>query len=609
MSIFKFKNLLDAIKYLKSNKETVKKTEKIEVEGMEMDLYYDHENESFSICTEEEIEEEVQNFDDVTNDIYHNSISFAHKIYNAFKTSDVVIAKAPMQFGKTSTIHYLANGLFAKDFKKGETMLFLTSMSDTALFLQNKGALEDKKFFKNGKWHKSITYVVKMVPDFKLNPLKYLQQNNVKVVGFDECDYGSGKNSVFNNSLFKLISDNNLDIKLLLISATPYCAINAVLTNELKAEIVVAEKPDNYFGVKKMLETGLVRDINNYYNTDENCVRYRLMSSWNTLTNEFKSDLDSFANKDGGGLCLIRAENGKNAKNLKQLIELNSDKYEVIVVGVKHQPIKSVLGNDSFSWEHSIKYENKKIVLIVINALSAGKDLGDLKKHVRLVIETRTRMVANGSQGLVGRICGYHDNRDIKIIASKDILEANVRIEDDYTILSDNDFINDCVSLKLDFSTQLKKASKSKITISYETSISDVFSFDDVENKKPELIDLFSDEKYGTFDELVPIINGKRTKHKSPINTQRQAKYVNHPEIFDEIWDECENKTISFASRFHRFRAEAGDERRLRIKRGLIINDKTRQFYVIDRIDNGTEILKNAETKNSSCYIKNKRRK
>ena len=58
---------------------------------------------------------------------------------------------------------------------------------------------------------------------------------------------------------------------------------------------------------------------------------------------------------------------------------------------------------------------NKKVLLIVVNALTAGKDLGDLKQYIRLVVETRKLAVANGSQGLVGRLCGYHDNRNVRI--------------------------------------------------------------------------------------------------------------------------------------------------------------------------------------------------
>jgi len=601
MSNFKFKNLLDALKYLKNNKETIQTTEKVEVEGLDADVYYDDVTSTFSLCFEDEVE------DDIVNNIFHNSINFAKKIYNALQNKDIVIAMAPMQYGKTSTIDYLSNALLAKDYNQGETTLFLTSMSDTALFIQNKTCLEDKKFFKNGKWHKSVTYVAKMVPDFKNNPFYYINKLNVKVIVFDECDYGSSEKSVFNQKLFKDIKSKELDVKIVLISATPYCAINAVLTGELDAEIVTAEKPNNYFGVKKMLEYGIVTDIKNYNKATNVKERkhYRLMSPiTHSLTNEFMTDLDWFIDKEKGGLCLIRAENRKKAKTLKQLVEEYSDEYEVIVVGVRFDSIKTVLGSDIFALEHSILYENKKIVLIVINALSAGKDLGDLKKHVRLVIETRSKMVANGSQGLVGRICGYHNNTDIRIIASLDILEAYSRLEDDYTILQDTEFINTAVDLGLDFSTQLKKATKSRLTMKYETDINGPFTFDEILNYSPNVTNLFENPSYGEYDEIIRIIkDNKRTKSLSAINTQRSEKYLNHPEIFENIWNECVNGTITFANRFHRFRAEVNDLRRLRIKRGLIINDKTKKLYIIDRINDGEEVYKDAEVKNTSCYI------
>ena len=50
---------------------------------------------------------------------------------------------------------------------------------------------------------------------------------------------------------------------------------------------------------------------------------------------------------------------------------------------------------------------------------------GPLKEHVKFVIETRKNQFANSVQGLPGRVCGYHSNRDLIIYANnkKDITE------------------------------------------------------------------------------------------------------------------------------------------------------------------------------------------
>lgn len=592
-----FKSITEAINNLKAGKIDINNVDTIRIEDTDFNLSQNGDDE-FTLCITKEYDIKY----DITNDIYPNSIDFAERIYDALTRKKIVVGMAPMQYGKTATVHYLSNNLLARDYRDGETTLFLTGMSDTALLIQNKSALEDKKFYRDGKWYKSVTYVAKMVPDFRDNTLDYLRKLNVKTVIFDECDYGSGKRSVFNKNLFSLIRKNRLDVNLVLISATPYCAVKAVYSGELDAEIVQAQKPHNYFGVSSMLDLGLVTDINNYTNDIENPKTYRLMNTANTLSNEFMTDLDWFIGKEKGGLSIVRAESRKNAVTLKQLIENYSDDYEVIAVGVKFSSIKSVLGNESFSWEHAILHENKKIVLIVINALSAGKDLGELKQHVRLVVETRRKMIANGSQGLVGRICGYHTNRDIRIIASTEILRNYIQMENDIEILQNQDFINDTVNSGLDFSTQLKKASKSRVAMKYETVINGPFTFDEVFNESYKVLSLFEDSTYGVFEDMIPILNGNKSKFKTPINTQRSSKYKKHPKIFDAIWDECVDGTLSFANRFHRFRAEANDERRLRIKRGIIINDELKQLFIIDRIDDGTELHKDAEIKNTSCY-------
>ena len=110
--------------------------------------------------------------------------------------------------------------------------------------------------------------------------------------------------------------------------------------------------------------------------------------------------------------------------------------------------------------------------------------------------------------------------------------------------------------------------------------------------------------EFGSYDEFYnTIINNKKSSANSPINTQRSSKYKKNKTIFNTIWGECKNNTIDFGSRFHRVRAEKNDDpRRLRIKRGLIINDETKEFYIVDRIDNGSLIKFNSEVKNESCY-------
>jgi hypothetical protein len=558
------------------------------------------------------------------NGIYPTQIEFAHDIYNAFLRKNIVIAKAPMQYGKTSTIFYLANALLSKILEPGENIIFMTSMSDTALLIQNKNNLEVKKFItEKGVRKNSKIIVTKMNPNFRDNAEQLIKDNNIKYIIFDECDYGSGNKSLFNKSFFSRLKKSHFNLKVLLISATPYCALNAVYNNVLDAEIVEAKIPENYFGINQMLQHGMIRDINNMYDDEDIRIPYNIISRDENkgfnLSYEFKEDLNWFQSQNGGGLAIVRAKNTRDAHliealttaHFKNSIEIVSDvedaEFEAIAIGVNSIAIKEILGDSNITLKNKIIHNGNKILLIVVNALSAGKDLGELKNYVRLVVETRKNAVANGSQGLIGRVCGYHNNRNIKMVGSLDILRNYGQLEYDAKVMNNQEFINEILEFRLDFSTQLNKDKKRKLKTLYEQKVHGVFKLSDIAFKNQNLINLFpdNDNSFGTWEELkAVVINKKRSASGSAINTQRSSNYEKHADMFDTIWNECKDGTIDFGSRFHRFRAEGNDDNRLRIKRGIIVNDETEEFYIVDRLSDGVKIISEGTVKNNSCYIK-----
>jgi len=561
------------------------------------------------------------------NGCYPNEVEFANRINLAFKKHDIVIAKAPMQYGKTNVMHLLGNEFLRPKLKVGEMIIAMTAMSDTSLLMQNQEKLERKQYInKKGKRLDSNVMVVKMIPDFRDNVEGFIKQYNVKYIFFDECDYGSGNNSVFNRALFSKLNKANLNVKILLISATPYCALNAVYTGELNAGIVEASVPKDYFGVSKMLQRKMVIDIHNI-NGDDTKIPYTLIKDDKLeLSQEFKTHLDWFKSQKGGCLGLIRAKDSYQAKILQELtnqycginVETMSDvqgSFEAIAIGVKNSPIKFMFENNQRLLKHKIIYNKKKLLLVVVNALSAGKDLGDLKKYVRLVIETRKNAVANGSQGLIGRICGYHKNKNIKIVGSLPVLENYAALENDSKVMNDPKFISSTLELGLDLSTQLKKGANTKTKIKYNQTIKK-FNASDIRKETPALRRLIStnlmwEDLKRTIKKpgLAEKLRGHRDKNgierRSAINTQRKSLYVKNPELFDKIFEECENSTIDFGQRFHRFRSEGNDESRLRIKVGIIFDDTAKglPFYVIKRNDDGVEETTEASVRNTSCYI------
>ena len=514
--------------------------------------------------------EEVLDVEDTNemdiNDIFSPQKELAIKIFNALDDNDIVIAFAPMQFGKTGTLYYLVNGLLRALLKPGENVVFMTAMSDTALLIQNKSNLQDKDFaWKNGKKVKSKIIVTRMNPDFKEKAEQIIKDFKVKYLIFDECDYGTGKKSLFNKSFFSRLKKNNFDVKLILMSATPYCALNAVMTGELDAAVVEANPSSNYFGVGKMLELGMVRDVRNIDNATGNNekIPYRLIRREDasfSLTNEFQTDLEWFLTQEGGGLAIVRAKNTTEAHFVRDICNgLYKGKIESIAIGTHSDSIKETLGNNSLALRNKIVYNGDKILLVVVNALAAGKDLGDLKEYTRLIVENRKSAIANGSQGLVGRLCGYHENRNIRIIASIDVLENYVQLQMNWKLIGEPSFIDKTNELRLNLSTQLKKGKKTEERYVYKEKVYDVFTKKDVELEAPRLRDLFPDNnhEFGTWDELVNLINNPnlRTKRNSAINTQRRSRYhEKYMDLFDSILAECKNGTIKFANRFHRFR-------------------------------------------------------
>jgi hypothetical protein len=91
----------------------------------------------------------------------------------------------------------------------------------------------------------------------------------------------------------------------------------------------------------------------------------------------------------------------------------------------------------------------KRVVLIIVQALTAGKDLGMLKEKVRFGIEPRDKQLANGAQGITGRFCGYHNNRSFKLLASKSILEHYSKFEQDWEIFADENWRNELYNSKV----------------------------------------------------------------------------------------------------------------------------------------------------------------
>ena len=346
---------------------------------------------------------------------------------------------ASMQSGKSKTAYTLFNYILPDLglIKHNESVVFLTSMSDVNLFRQNVDKIErDFYCFNNSQYKTSFIKVVKM-HKFLSQGEAIVSNYNVKYVVRDEDQYGCGQDSSFDKAFFMSIKTNFPEIPLIAISATPYDILDAKIKGE-EVDVIVGDRPENYFGITEMLEEGVIRNLPRDYRP----LQFDPIVKDKISLSPIIRDSIEFLNKSENGFGVIRVSKTSVAAELrKQIRKKYKNLYKVAVIGCREECDLSI--RDGFSEiYHNIHIQNKKMILIIINALSAGKDLNRLKEYFRFGIESRKSQLANGSQGIPGRICGYHENRDFIIYANKGLLSHYSEFELDPEIYEDDNWRN-----------------------------------------------------------------------------------------------------------------------------------------------------------------------
>jgi len=376
--------------------------------------------------------------------IFPNQIINALRIGLSVKEGNQNMAfVASMQSGKSGTVYFLCNYVLPAIglVKEYQSILFVTSMRDTDLYEQNCRVLHREYYDAvSGNMKPSVVKVMKMSDFFNHpNPHKVVNQYDVQLIVRDEDQYGSGVESSFELAFFSELRFRMPDIKLLAVSATPYDILDAQFTGATDVDVIVGVRPPEYYGISEMLADGIIEDIPEGFRpiqTQE--IDSEKIYSLHPKTQEYVNHLNTFEN----GLGIIRASNTTRAIELRKLLK---GQY-------KNKCTAVLIGSDSacdFSINEGIKEisdlilkRGQRVVLIIVQALTAGKDLGIIKDKVRFGIEPRDRQLANGAQGITGRFCGYHNNRDFKLLASKNLLEHYAQFEQDWEIFADAEWRN-----------------------------------------------------------------------------------------------------------------------------------------------------------------------
>ena len=396
----------------------------------------------------------------VREGIFPNQVINALRIGSSIKEGNKNMAfVASMQSGKSGTIYFLCNHVlpaigFIKDY---ESILFVTSMKDTNLYEQNCRNLQREYYDAYSEMKKDSKIIVKKMSDFfnHPNPHKVVNDYNVELIVRDEDQYGCGDESSFQFAFFDELRTRISDIKLLAVSATPYDILDAQFKDDsVDVDVIEGFRPPEYYGITEMLQDGIIEDLPKEFKPLQSQGKGEdRIYNIHPKVYEYVSHLLSF----DCGLGIIRESVTERATELRKLLKKDyRKKCEIIVIGSNKNCDFSI--NDGIrEISDLITKRGKRVILIVVQALTAGKDLGRIKEKVRFGIEPRDKQLANGAQGITGRFCGYHNNRDFKLLACKPILDNYSKFEQDWEIFNDENWRNQLNSKKIkSLTTQTK---------------------------------------------------------------------------------------------------------------------------------------------------------
>ncbi len=378
---------------------------------------------------------------DQRQEIHANQIINALRIGIQFKNGCLNIgALAPMQSGKTDTVFFLCNYVLPSIgfLEECEHAGFVTSMRDLGLYEQNKATLEKKDAYDyvNGAYMTSKIIVFKIDEFFKKpNPYKAVLDSNIKLVVRDEDSFGAGTASTFDHGFFNKLRIRLPKIPLLSVSATPFDILDAK-DKGYDVEIVTGERPEAYHGITEMLNANMIDNLPNNFSVFEKCGPRKDDLKLNSIVEEYTEHLLTY----NSGVGIVRVKNSAQAIRLRMMVDsIYSGLLDCLFIG-SNRECDYTIQQGIEEVRSRVITQKKRVFLIIVGALTAGKDFKKLKEYIRFGIETRERQLANAAQGLPGRLCGYHSNRTFKLLACVALLKKYAAFEKDTNVFFNQDW-------------------------------------------------------------------------------------------------------------------------------------------------------------------------
>lgn len=361
----------------------------------------------------------------------------AKKTFNAFdENTRAVVLAAEMQAGKSGISVALAcqqrlslSDDAITDRSQLKDTLYMLTMVDTALLQQ---AEDDLKPAKNAV----VTNFNRFENDIESN----FRGCPPKLIIIDECHYGSNISAVRYNRVFDYLEENT-DCKIVFISATPFGALyaaeqaydeaieiaeeaglegdseaaaeakelaeraaqNSILRRSFGTKLVFHRTSDEYFGVREMLNAGLVQPL-----VDDE----RNFSTPSPARDKFMA---KFSERDGDGWSLVRVPAGTVMDAKSFFISQGVPEDNIFIIGKSLQGIPK---DDQTEIERfKREYENaegfdEKFIAITVAGCRAGINFGGMKKTLISTWDSTVASVAAVVQANIGRGCGYHSNHE-----------------------------------------------------------------------------------------------------------------------------------------------------------------------------------------------------
>lgn len=510
--------------------------------------------------------------------VYDNQKRTAEKIFNSISIGNKRIhLVAPTQSGKTGTITHLANMISDKNF------ILTSGMMDNHLFNQNSYIAEVAA---------PNIRAVKISDLLKEpNPKKIVKELNIEFIIIDENHFGIGEESRLDKFIKELcVSCPNTTI--IWVGATGYQLVNSnVIDDTIQMEV-----PSNYYGVQDIIDSGNVIDSANFeYITRLNSKsRIKFGIDYGVIVNQKMLPLLEHLKSFNNGLGIVRVRSKESASILKESLT-NRFPYAKCIVAVSGNGLSIA---DSIK-DAKMLSNKKRVILIVCQSLKAGIDLGESKKVVRFIVETY-KTCASVSQGLVGRVCGYHLNRDCIFVADPEAIKLQAAYERDHRVVND-EFLSNCFSssnkrIATNLSFRRKYNTKNKHYYKGQT-----YKVNSVDELKADWFEGYNKDylsKVGSVMQNILSSGGKYSLKPSDhpsstdkINTIQSNKFTKRSQ-FDTYLNKIEG-IINFSTIFHRFAGTSEGRRRgglkggvsnsdyaKAIKVGILYNNQDNSFYI-----------------------------